>query len=62
MVRDIIKNWNRQMYGPVTLEDVCIQPVNRLNIATAFSDLLCKYKSLLLPFFVNHAAQYNICF
>lgn len=39
---NIVAKWPPSQ-GMITIEDICEKPINRLNIARAFSDLLSKY-------------------
>lgn len=36
----ILQGWNYKTDEYPTIEDVCRRPINRLNIAVAFNDLL----------------------
>ncbi|KAK5648245.1 hypothetical protein RI129_003137 [Pyrocoelia pectoralis] len=43
-IRHIVQNWDFENQGSLTIEDVCNEPINRLNIATTFNDLLSLHK------------------
>ncbi|KAB0805211.1 hypothetical protein PPYR_02181 [Photinus pyralis] len=43
-LRRNLEKWDFENQGNPTIEDVCKRPINRLNIATAFNDLLTLHK------------------
>ncbi|KAF5298613.1 hypothetical protein FQR65_LT09708 [Abscondita terminalis] len=44
IIKQIVKRWDSKKQGPMTIEDVCIKPINRFHIAITFNDLLVLHK------------------